>query len=169
MLLKEIPAFNLVTGSWESLVTRSDPDAPAPGFPTSRRCHGCVQVPGSGQQEMAVYICGGYNGSEMFHDVWRLELQSLQWTQMVKCCLPRAVYFHSVAVTPAGCMYSFGGITEENNGNRTADVNCAWMCIPKLTEICWEAVLHYNPNLHLLPKDQLLHRGLPLEYVNRID
>jgi hypothetical protein len=66
-------------------------------------------------------------------------------------------------------MYSFGGITGGNNGNRTADVNCAWMCVPKLTEICWEAVLYYNPNLHLLPKEQLLHGGLPLEYVNRID
>lgn len=149
-------------------MTRCDPEAPAPGIPASRSCHGCVQVSGSAQQEVAVYICGGYNGTEMFDDVWRLGLQSLQWTQM-KCSLPHAVYFHSVAVTPAGCMYSFGGITGEDNGNRTADVNCAWMCIPKLTEICWEALLYYNPDLHLLPKDQLLHCGLPLEYVNRID
>jgi hypothetical protein len=125
---------------------------------------------GSEQQERVVYICGGYNGAEIFHDVWRLELQSLQWTQMTKCSLPRAIYFHSAAVTPSGRMYSFGGITEEeNNTNRTADVNCAWMCIPKLTEMCWEAILYYNPNLHLLPKDQLLVCGLPLEYVNRID
>jgi hypothetical protein len=125
---------------------------------------------GSGQQETTVYICGGYNGIEIFNDVWRLELQSLRWTRMVKCSLPCAVYFHSVAITPAGCMYSFGGVTGgQHNAKRTADVNCAWMCIPRLTEMCWEAILFYNPNLHLLPKDELLASGLPLQYVNRID
>jgi hypothetical protein len=151
-------------------MTRCDPEAPAPGIPAARRCHGCVQLPDSEQQETVVYICGGHDGNEIFSDVWRLELQSLQWSRMVSCSLPRPVYFHSVAVTPSGCMYSFGGITEGgDNATRTADANCAWMCIPKLTEICWEAILHYNPNLHLLPRYRLLACGLPLEYVNRID
>ncbi|PSN30842.1 Kelch domain-containing protein 10 [Blattella germanica] len=166
----EIPAFNLSTGLWENLVTRCDPDAPPVGVPAPRRCHGCVQMPGNGHQQTSVFICGGYDGEEIFRDVWRLELQTLQWTRMLKSSFPRAVYFHSVAITPAGCMYSFGGITEsQNNTKRTADVYRAWMCIPKLAEICWEAILHYNPNLYQLPKDKLLNYGLPSEYVNRID
>ena len=168
MLLKEIPAFSLITRLWESLTTHCDPAAPDPGIPASRRCHGCVQVPGNTEQETVVYICGGYNGTELFRDVWRLELKNLQWTQMVTCCLPRPVSFHSVAITPAGCMYSFGGVTDAQSNTRTADVNCAWMCIPKLTEICWEAILYYNPKLHLLSKDLLLNCGLPVEFVNRI-
>ncbi|GLH12868.1 Kelch domain-containing protein 10 homolog [Gryllus bimaculatus] len=167
---EKIPAFNLSTGQWETLVTSGDPSLSPPGVPAARRCHGCVQLPSDGIQHSAVFISGGYDGSNIFDDLWKLDLNTLQWQHLSHCKLPRAVYFHSTALTPAGQLFSFGGIADMGNGefDRTAEVHSTWVCIPKLSEMCWEALVHYNQFIHNVPSANLLNCGIPAKFLSRI-
>ncbi|XP_034231611.1 kelch domain-containing protein 10 [Thrips palmi] len=165
---QDIPALNLETNSWETIRTKPDERLSDFGFPAPRRCHGCVQLPPEfNTKKGSVIISGGYNGSTMYGDVWRLDLNDMQWHFMTRCVLPRPVYFHSAAVTPAGRMFTFGGILE--NGIRTNEVCAAWVRIPKLSEISWEAVLYYSPRIASEPRHKLINMGFPKEFVDRLD
>ena len=46
------------------------------GFPKRRRCHGCVIF------NSIVYICGGYDGVNIFDDIWSLNLSTFQWKKL---------------------------------------------------------------------------------------
>lgn len=83
--------------------------------------------------------------------------------------LPNPMYFHSAADDGQGCMYIFGGI-EYNNGDvkRSNSLFKMWMTIPKLSEICWEAVTHYNKNLHLFDAQLLRAEGIPDRFIDRL-
>ncbi|CAK9810168.1 Kelch domain-containing protein 10 homolog [Anthophora plagiata] len=164
----EIPAFDLETKKWIILNTFGDNNDNT--FPEPRRCHGSVQYTDDKTGITSVVISGGYNGDHhIFADVWRLDLNHLQWTCLRKCILPRPVYFHSAALTPEGCMYTFGGIIKENNKIvRTAAVHCVWLIIPKLSEICWQALIYYYPDIAHRSQDELLNMGIPLKFVQRI-
>lgn len=168
---EKIPAFNLNTKRWETLLTTGDPTIPSPGVPAPRRCHGCVQLHSDGIQHSSVFISGGYDGSNIFDDLWKLDLATLQWQCLSQCKLPRAVYFHSTAVTPAGQLFSFGGIAHMGNGefDRTAEVHSVWVCIPKLSEMCWEAIIYYNPSIHNVSSSKLLDSGIPAKFISRIN
>ncbi|XP_033184557.1 scruin like at the midline isoform X1 [Bombus vancouverensis nearcticus] len=164
----EIPAFDLETNKWIILNTYGDNDDNT--VPEPRRCHGSVQYTNEKTGVTSVVISGGYNGDHVFSDVWRLDLNLLQWTCLRKCILPCPVYFHSAALTPEGRMYTFGGIVKENNKVvRTDAVHSVWLTIPKLSEICWQALIHYYPDLRHKSQDELLHMGIPLKFVQRID
>ena len=52
---------------------------------------------------------------------------------------------------------------------RTDAVHSVWLTIPKLSEICWQALIHYCPDLRHKSQDELLHMGIPLKFVQRID
>lgn len=83
-------------------------------FPASRRCHGLVQYVNEKTGSIVVVITGGMDGTQCYNDVWSIDLDSLQWT-CLKLCLPQQTYFHSTAITPAGQMFTFGGIVRDNN------------------------------------------------------
>lgn len=172
-------AFNIETNEWEVLSTLPDPemigDDEHDGYPLPRRCHGSVQVPEDENQDPEFIICGGYDGKEIFSDIWKLNLKSLQWT-----CFPEELsnplYFHATSLSPCGQMFIFGGICEifndeSDNDNvtiRTNEIFSIWIKIPKLSEICWDAMLYYNPNLTKYSKSRLLKSGVPLDFVDRI-
>lgn len=166
----EIPGFNLKTQAWECFMTQADTSpqnvgcvgTKPPGFPKARRCHSLVQ---RGED---VYICGGYDGEEIFGDIWRLNLRTRVWCRL-RTHLPQPVYFHSAAVTESGCMYVFGGVTCIHESTRTADVYSVWLGLPSLQEMCWQALLKYVPHLPALPKHTLLELGIPRLFVERID
>ncbi|XP_043258534.1 kelch domain-containing protein 10 homolog isoform X1 [Colletes gigas] len=163
----EIPAFDLEMNKWTTLNTygtNEDNRVPEP-----RRCHGCVQYTDGTTGVTSVVISGGYNGDNVFCDVWRLDLNDLQWTCLRKCILPCPVYFHSAALTPEGRMYTFGGIIKKNNKVvRTAAVHSVWLKIPKLSEVCWQALIYYFPHLCHKSPHQLLLIGIPSKFVERI-
>lgn len=46
-----------------------------------------------------VFICGGYNGEVILSDLWKVNLQTLQWTKL-PAVMPEPAYFHCAAVTP---------------------------------------------------------------------
>ncbi|XP_015111371.1 kelch domain-containing protein 10 homolog [Diachasma alloeum] len=163
----EIPAFDVETNRWSILHTHGDGSQSR--YPGPRRCHGAVQYLDAESESVNVIISGGFCGNRDYRDVWRLNLKSLQWTKIVNCSLPKPLYFHSVAVTPAGKMYTFGGIVETQNEmtKRTNDVHSAWLIIPSLSEISWEAVNHYY-ELRTKSKDELFDMGIPFKYIKRL-
>lgn len=109
---QELPAFDTFTNRWMSLETQGDLEK---NFPAPRRCHGLVQYIDEKTGSNIVIITGGYNGSQYYNDVWKLDLKLLQWTCLKMCLLPQPTYFHSTALTPAGQMFTFGGIVKKDN------------------------------------------------------
>lgn len=46
-----------------------------------------------------VFICGGYNGELILADLWKINLQTFQWSKL-PAEMPEPAYFHCAAVTP---------------------------------------------------------------------
>ncbi|XP_063984371.1 kelch domain-containing protein 10 homolog isoform X1 [Diachasmimorpha longicaudata] len=164
----DISVYDVETNRWSIVHTHGDGEY-QPRYPDPRRCHGAVQYLDAESESINVIISGGVCGNFAYKDVWRLNLMSLQWTRIVKCWLPTPLHFHSVAITPAGKMYTFGGVVDKRNAMtiRTSDVHSAWLMIPSLSEICWEAVNHYY-ELRTKSKDELFDMGIPIKYIKRL-
>lgn len=164
---EEIAAFVLQTNQWESIRTKPDQRR---GYPHARRCHSCVQFREI-DNRLYAYIIGGYCKDYVLKDVWRLDLGTFEWHKLEND-YPDMIYFHSSAITPSGKVYTFGGVKCDMSSpamNRTANVYSMWVTIPKLKEICWEAILFYNPKLYLCKKSELFDYGIPREFIQRID
>lgn len=66
-------------------------------------------------------------------------------------------------------MYVFGGIEyNQKEMRRRNDLYKMWMTIPKLSEICWDAITYYNPYIDYFDRDTLLKAGIPEMFVNRV-
>ncbi|XP_054745959.1 kelch domain-containing protein 10 homolog [Anastrepha obliqua] len=175
--LQRIPAFYLITNRWEYFVTLPDRtsqtnltiERPNSGYPNLRKCFSCVQHTKS-NGEVEAFITGGLQADQVyFSDIWRLNFTTKQWTLIKTASLPKALYFHAAAHSQNGCMYIFGGIEyDEKRIRRCNDLYKMWMTIPLLSAICWEAVLHYRPNLKLNGHSQLLKMGIPLRFAQRL-
>ncbi|XP_059226065.1 kelch domain-containing protein 10 homolog isoform X2 [Stomoxys calcitrans] len=169
--LQRIPAFNLETNCWDhfdTLPDRTASSAQDPGYPKARKCLSCVQHTAS-NGDIEAFITGGLQGdfTTYFNDIWKLNLRTKQWYKIHSATLPRPLYFHSAAHAGNGCMYIFGGIEySEKDMRRRNDLFKMWMTIPKLSDICWDAITHYNHNLHRFDRATLLGAGIPDRYVN---
>lgn len=165
--LMEIPVFNLTTKSWTILSAKPDDSMTNTIAPLPRKCHSAVQI--DSPNGVQVFVAGGSDGQAVFEDIWRLDIADLQWTLMKKTQLPHPLYFHSSTVTSSGCMYIFGGIEPKEDTNcRNNILYKVWLCIPKLSEICWEALTSFHPNLDQVDRNTLLNTGVPLHFVNRL-
>ncbi|KAG7239399.1 hypothetical protein INR49_029154 [Caranx melampygus] len=127
----------------------------------SQRCHSCVQIKND------VFICGGYNGELILADLWKINLQTFQWSKL-PAVMPEPAYFHCAAVTPAGCMYIHGGVVNIHENKRTGSLFKIWLAVPSLLELCWEKLLQAFPHLTSLPTMQLLNLGLTQELIERL-
>ncbi|XP_021185054.2 kelch domain-containing protein 10 homolog [Helicoverpa armigera] len=165
--LMEIPMFDFDNNTWRILTPKADDSSKDTIAPLPRKCHSAVQIESpTGAQ---VFVAGGSDGQSVFEDIWRLNISDLQWTLMQKTVLPHPLYFHSSAVTSSGCMYVFGGIEpKEDAASRNNILYKVWLCVPKLSEICWEALLHFHPNLDQVDGRSLLNIGIPSEFVQRL-
>lgn len=166
--LMNLPVFDLDTHKWDKVILKSDDqDSQINVNLQPRKCHSAVQIDTpSGVQ---VFVAGGSNGLSIFNDIWRLDTTNLQWTLMRKSVLPNPLYFHSSTVTPSGCMYIFGGIEPKNQAaSRNNILYKVWLCVPRLSEICFEAIMHYHPNLHNIDSKTLLNTGVPQHLVQRM-
>uniref|UniRef100_A0A668TZC9 Kelch domain-containing protein 10 n=1 Tax=Oreochromis aureus TaxID=47969 RepID=A0A668TZC9_OREAU len=156
--LDKIHAYNLETNSWEEITTKPHEKI---GYPAPRRCHSCVQIRND------VFICGGYNGELILADLWKINLQTFQWSKL-PAVMPEPAYFHCAAVTPAGCMYIHGGVVNIHENKRTGSLFKIWLTVPSLLELCWEKLLRAFPHLSSLPTMQLLNLGLTQELTERL-
>lgn len=165
--LSSIPTYHIKKNEWTYTQTKPDPNLLRRGVPAARKCHSCVQYQTDHGTE--VVVAGGHNGRTHYKDIWKLNLSTFEWRLMQKTNLPFPIFFHDAAASSSGCMYIFGGIKSTNNNNvRTNIMYKAWMTIPKLSEICWEALVHYNPAIVDISKTKLLETGIPLKFVQRI-
>lgn len=92
-------------------------------WPSARRCHGLVQYTDEDGTVYAV-ISGGYNGTDAFGDVWKIDLSTMQWTCLTSCVLPSPIYFHSASITPQGQMFIFGGIVQQRDSVTLTNLQC---------------------------------------------
>ncbi|KAL1494764.1 hypothetical protein ABEB36_010310 [Hypothenemus hampei] len=163
--MANIPVFDIETKVW--ICQKTIPDHKY-DTPRARRCHGAAQIDHGNAVE--VFITGGTDGVSIFSDLWRLNLKTLQWTFFERCELPQPTYFHAVTITPEGRLYVFGGIFSVNDEVRRSNaVYSTWVCVPKLSEICWEAVLQYSPSISKFSADDLINSGMPKKFVKRLD
>lgn len=165
--LMEIPVFDLESNTWTIVVPKADDSLTNTLGPLPRKCHSAVQV--DAPDGTQVFVAGGSDGQAVFEDVWRLHVPTMQWTLMQKTVLPNPLYFHSSTITSYGCMYVFGGIEpKENAASRNNILYKVWLCIPKLSEICWEALLYFHPYLDQVDRKTLLNIGVPRHFIDRI-
>ncbi|XP_041977708.1 kelch domain-containing protein 10 homolog [Aricia agestis] len=165
--LKEVPMFDLDTKSWTIQATKSDDSLRDNSAPLPRKCHSAVQV--NTPNGVQVFVVGGTDGHSVFDDIWRLDIASMQWRLMRKSVLPYPLYFHSSTVTSYGCMYIFGGIeSKEFAASRNNILYKMWLCIPKLSEICWEALLASYPSLDQVSQENLINIGIPRHFIHRL-
>lgn len=159
--LVSIPAFDYHLNKWIFIPTKPDSSN---GYPEPRKFHSCIQQ--ETKNGIEVVIVGGYKAESVyFDDVWKLNLTTHQWTCFAQTKLPYKLYFHDASSSRNGCMYIFGGTT--HSGTRTNDLHKMWTKIPKLSEISWEAIMHYCPKLTSIQSEKLIEIGVPLEFVNR--
>merc|ERR1719229_1818204 len=106
---EDLPTFSIVHRRWYYTRTKPDPlatiDNSDDGYPEARRCHSAVQI------KEVVWIFGGYDGEEVFGDVWQLSLVTRQWARL-RVDLPVPVYFHAMTVSEEGKMIMFGGVDD---------------------------------------------------------
>jgi len=70
-------------------------------------------------------------------------------------------------------MYCYGGIVSENDidfsGRSLNTLSSGWIKIPKLKDICWEAMSYYFKEQMFKSTDECLKKiGIPQEYYERI-
>lgn len=160
---EKIQVFDVVQKTWDIVLSIKDI---VHGYPPPRQYHSSVNIPGTN----SFIIVGGLGVEEgnVLDDAWKLDIPSMKWRNIssLKLCTP--VYFHSSGITPSGKMYTFGGISRAwIVQERVAHVQSAWVCIPKLKDMCWEAVLDYGLLSELTSEDHK-HR-LPMEYYKKLD
>ncbi|XP_033153670.1 kelch domain-containing protein 10 homolog [Drosophila mauritiana] len=173
--LQRIPAYNLEANCWDYFETYPDQravdaDDGNRGYPKPRKCFSCVQHQSSTGDNEA-FITGGLQGdfSTYFSDIWKLNLRTKHWYRIDTAILPRPLYFHSAAHSDNGCMYVFGGIEYiDKEMRRRNDLYKMWMTVPKLSEMCWDAITYYNDNLDLYDRKTLLKAGIPKRFTERL-
>lgn len=165
--LMKIPVFDLEKNTWTIMEPKADESLTNTFGPLARKCHSAVQF--DGPDGTQVFVAGGSDGQGVFETVWRLHVPTMQWTLMQKTVLPNPLYFHASTITSYGCMYVFGGIEpREHAADRNNILYKVWLCIPKLSEMCWEAVLHFHPHLDQVNKKTILKMGIPKHFADRI-
>ncbi|XP_055316110.1 kelch domain-containing protein 10 homolog [Sitodiplosis mosellana] len=157
--MEVIPAYNFLKNEFVFIPTNADPSF---GYPEARRFHSCVQQGGE------VIIAGGSKAVGIyFDDIWKFNLRTRQW-KLLQTKLPYVLFFHDAAAVGNGLMYIFGGVTTRNGDLvRTNDLHKIWVQIPKLSEICWEALTFYDPTIANRSKKALLEIGVPRTFAER--
>ncbi|XP_057322187.1 kelch domain-containing protein 10 homolog [Microplitis mediator] len=167
--LVQISAFDLEKCCWKIMDTHGDENH-IPQYPSKRDHFGVTSYTDPDSGEIHVVISGGMVNDirDTFNDVWRLNLTSFKWTCLERfgTVLPCPVNNHSMTVSPAGKLFTFGGCIFNNDtqqGLCLSTLHSTWLRIPKLTDICWEAVFHYYPNLKSMTDEEIMSLGLPLQ------
>ncbi|XP_057321567.1 kelch domain-containing protein 10 homolog [Microplitis mediator] len=155
---------------WKMLDTHGDENH-IPQYPTERKDIGVTSYTDPDSEEINVIISGGTNCDDnALNDVWRLNLTSLKWTCLERfgTVLPCHIDSHSMKVSPAGKLFTFGGYIFNNDtqqGLCLSTLHSSWLRIPKLTDICWEAVFHYYPGLKSMTDKEIKSLGIPPHFL----
>ncbi|CAD6235161.1 GSCOCG00007839001-RA-CDS [Cotesia congregata] len=168
LISHRIFAFDLDLKQWDELQVKGDlgNDTRIP------RMHGGFSITQyrDDKGDVNVILTGGEIDEYSCNEMWRLNLTNLQWTCLSKFeVLPYRMRNHVAAITPFGKMYLFDGLVEDEVGEvENTSIFSAWVSIPKLEEIAWEAVLFYFKEIKERPKTELIIRGYPEKFVERL-
>ena len=165
---KFIPVFDLSTNTWIKL--KSNPKNSKAAIPGARKCHGCVKT-----STNQVYIMGGSDGALIFKDIWKFDLLTSSW-QKIAVEMPTPLYFHGMAISPAGKVTIFGGVyrimaNQLDTNVRTNDLHEVWLEIPPLEELAWMAFVNYckSSGMAECTRLQLAEIGVPTKFINRLN
>lgn len=166
--LKRVPAFNLATHTWDFFDTLPDG---CRGYPQRRYKFSSAQHT-SPNGDIEAYITGGTQQGVFeneLSDIWKLNMRTMKWTQ-IQSNLPARVHCHSAATAKNGCMYIYGGttISEHNRVQVNTTAHKMWLKIPKLKDMCWDAITYYNENIDLHDRQALHQEGIPTCYTDRL-
>lgn len=174
--LKRLPAYNIEKNTWEYLDTKPDPNQSLQkGYPKPRKCFSIVQYETKDVNDncaIEAIVAGGLgNHNSHFSDIWKFNVSTMTWLMLQEDKLAQPTYFHSAASTGNGAMYIFGGIEARTPDKleRTNNMYKMWTTIPKLSEICWDAISHYDSYLDRYSHEQLLRLGIPEEFASRVE
>ncbi|XP_071960566.1 kelch domain-containing protein 10-like [Antedon mediterranea] len=158
--LNMVHVYDLETRKWEYTTTKASRSFDHP-YPKRRVYHSCCHWKNN------IYMCGGHNSSYIYDDLWRLNLETLQWSKL-SATMPVPTFFHTAAVTPAGCMYLYGGVTSLSERARTSAIFRIWLDVPSLLEISWNYLHQLFPHLRKLSDTQLFTLGIPSLLLDRL-
>ena len=65
----------------------------------------------------------------------------------------------------SGKMLTFGGVSSMEDNRRTSSVQSAWVKIPSLRDMAFEAVCHYAPDLAGRRVEELVREGVPKDLI----
>lgn len=169
--------YDLHARRWECVDSLADPavagsrsTAASCGKPVDRMFTSCVTYGDS------VYVVGGSamtwagpKSNPVLADIWRLHLPTLQWT-LLPVRLPEGLWFHSVDVSPSGCMYIFGGFTDLAGRKPTRKLWRVYLeAPPSLSSLCWRTVLKAGDfRLEKNTDDELRDMRVPLCFVSAL-
>ena len=161
--LDKIHIYHFNQNHWTVETATADP---VHGYPKPRCSFGCAQ------ENNNVYISGGRHYTpdidhESLSDIWRLRLDTLQWTK-VNISLPDPLYFHGAVASPSGHMYVFGGVHKD--GLRSPflyEVRLPYT-LPKLGELCWDKVTKILSKNNAMKRDNLVALGIPWSFLERV-
>ncbi|XP_057322189.1 kelch domain-containing protein 10 homolog [Microplitis mediator] len=163
----KISAFDLENCCWKKVDTYGDEDY-IPHYPVATCDFAVTSYTDPDSGEMNVIISGGLvrGHKDALNDVWRLNLTSLKWTCLERfgTVLPCPVNGHSMTISPDGKLFTFGGYIFNNDteeGICSSTLHSTWLRIPRLEDICWEAVFHYYPNLISMTDKEIIALGIP--------
>lgn len=130
-----------------------------------RKCYSCVQCPG---QLNIVFVCGGHSIGIPTDYICKLDLDTLEWDLIEGFTLPSSTTYHSISVTPSGRMCCFSISDSSGPNAEPTQLISAWITVPKLQVIAWEALMFYFQKNMITRSDVLeANLSLPLEYLGR--
>ncbi|VDP12334.1 unnamed protein product [Onchocerca flexuosa] len=149
--LIDLLIFNVSESKFRTQITLPDIDY---GYPVGRLYYGCVKFGD------CAYILGGCTEKSVMHfmndriilrpellqDCWQLDLKKWRW-KLLPGQLNQKLCFHAATVTPEGCIYVFGGTTDERFEKRTNQLQRYWIRPPSLFYIAARAVVNACPSL----------------------
>ncbi|XP_057321838.1 kelch domain-containing protein 10 homolog [Microplitis mediator] len=168
LISRRIFAFDLNCKQWNEMEVQKDLET-EPGIPCMHGSYSFAQYKDA-KGDVNIILTGGNINETSCNEIWRLNLATLQWTCISKFgVLPYRMRNHVAAIGPSGKMYVFDGMVEKGSGEvENTSIFSAWVTIPKLKEMAWEAVLFYNKELKEKSRTELIIRGYPPMFVERL-
>lgn len=175
--LISIPVFDFQSKTWRIMNTYGDySQSPRfPIFPAERVDFSITQFTDLNTGDVNVVIFGGtkpawsqaVRGAELtndniYRDLWKLNLRSKQWKYVG--LIPSVIdgTKHCATISPYGQLCIFGGIRKaiDDVSICSSQIYSIWLCVPRLKQMCWQALLYYIPNISLLTEDQVIALGI---------
>ena len=110
-------------------------------------------------------------GEKVLGDVWRLNLVTLEWSRLgdlpAPVCSQGTTIMEHHPVTKEGKVVVFGG--RDENYAPTNAVYTAWLEMPSLRTMAWEAICQENgAGMAAMSADELLKEGVPADLVEKL-